>query len=289
MNKLNVLCVGGDARMIYTCEKLCESMQVYAYKTKARPKGALMLERLSDMSEKADVLVLPMLKGVTCDNGTALLPCSDGNAELNELADKLSSGALVVGGLADESIADFFTERGHQFTDYFNRSELIVKNCIPTAEGALMLAMQELATTVFGARVLITGYGNVAKAAARLFAAVGAEVSCAVRKPSAAAEAESNGHKAIAISSLDRNIDGYDIIINTVPALIIGEALLERIGGRSLVIDLASAPGGVDKEAASRLGTRYIHALALPGKVAPVTAGRYIAEAVENIISERGI
>ena len=63
----------------------------------------------------------------------------------------------------------------------------------------------------------------------------------------------------------------------------------KRIRKDCLVIDLASKPGGVDFKAASELGVKVVWALGLPGKVAPISAGRIIADTVMNILSERGL
>ena len=61
---------------------------------------------------------------------------------------------------------------------------------------------------------------------------------------------------------------------------------LAKTASNALVIDLASMPGGVDFRAAERLGIKAIHALSLPGKVAPKTSGIIIKNAVYNIIRE---
>jgi dipicolinate synthase subunit A len=53
-----------------------------------------------------------------------------------------------------------------------------------------------------------------------------------------------------------------------------------------LVIDLASKPGGVDFEYAQYKGIKTIHALSLPGKVAPVTTAMYMETVIYNIIKE---
>ena len=75
-------------------------------------------------------------------------------------------------------------------------------------------------------------------------------------------------------------------MVNTVPAPVLGRAELENLGKDCLVLDLASQPGGVDREAAEKLGRRVIHALALPGKVAPVTAGAAIRDAIYHMLEE---
>ncbi len=286
MKKHNILCVGGDARSIYMCEYLASTQRVYAYKTKAKPNGAVWLESLKAMSERADVLVLPMLNSLSYADGE---PYIEGVAELRELLPLLESNALVTGGLPGSETVEYFRRHGFELIDYFKCPDLIVKNCIPTAEGALLIAMQEQATTVFGAKVLITGFGNVAKACARLFSAAGAEVTCAVRRADARAEVYSAGYNAADTAGLAEIIADHELIINTAPALLFDRPLLEKAGSKALIIDLASLPGGVDLKAADELKVRHIHALGLPGKVAPVTAGRYIAETVINIMSERRI
>lgn len=289
MEKITMLCVGGDARQIYMCERLAEEASVFAYLTEAVPRGAQMLGSLSDMPVKADVLVLPMLMGVRHCGSRHILPCKDGETELGVLLEGLKDGALVLGGKPDAQTAAYITDSGFELADWFSRRELVVMNCIPTAEGALMIAMQERPETVFGSEVLVIGYGNVGKATARLFSAAGADVTCAVRRRDAAAEVVSNGYKAIMTDRLEEYAGIFDIVINTAPAPVLSERLLGTLKSKALVTDLASKPGGVDFDAARRLGVRAIHALALPGKVAPVTAGGYLAETVMNILHERGV
>ncbi|MBR1393567.1 MAG: NAD(P)-binding domain-containing protein [Ruminococcus sp.] len=289
MNGINILVLGGDARAIYMCEQLAESFNVTACKLPARPEGAAVISRLEDMPSKADALILPMLTGVRHTADGSFLPCGLEVICLERLLPLLCEGAPVLGGLADSGTVSLFESAGHPFADYFKRRELTVRNCIPTAEGALMIAMQEQAQTVFGSSVLAIGFGNVGRAVARLFSAVGAKVSCAVRRPDAAAEAESEGFAPVVMSQLAESISRFDTVINTAPALVIDEPLLKNMKPKALIIDLASRPGGVDKAAAEALGVRLVHALALPGRVAPVTAGRYIAETVTDILTERGV
>lgn len=290
MDKTTILAVGGDARQIYMCEKLAESFRVYAYRTSAAPGGAVMTAEPGAAMPKPDVLVLPLPTKSEPGGEGCLIPLPDGSrVGLRALLGTLAPGGLVIGGKADPGLISETAEAGFEYTDCFARRELVVRNCIPTAEGALMIAMQEQAETVHGSRVLITGFGNVARAAALLFKGAGADVTCAVRRPDAAAEAENVGCRSADIRALAALVPSFDTIINTAPALLFTEDVLRRVGPGSLIIDLASLPGGADKEALRKTGVRYIHALALPGKVAPVTAGRCIAAAVENIISERGV
>ncbi len=162
-------------------------------------------------------------------------------------------------------------------------------NAPPTAEGAVQIAMEELPITIHGARVLVLGYGRVGRAAAGRFAALGAKVSVAARKYADLAWAEAEGYTAERIGELEPWLCGYDLIVNTAPARLLGEKELSGLKPGCLVIDLASRPGGVDFEAAAALGVKAIWALSLPGKVAPVSSGRYIRDTVYNILRELGV
>ena len=282
MKKPVILCVGGDSRFIYTIDELCTLGKVYSYGAQGVCGGAIALSSLEDMSEKAELLVLPILfsTGKTVPTVLGVVSC-------DELSNYLVKNALVTGGRINTEIIEHFSALGCDVQDYFDREELVVKNCIPTAEGALRIAMQELAVTIKGSCTVIIGYGRVAKACAKVFLALGSSVTVAARRLSQLAQAENDGCECILLNDLHKTINRYDIVINTVPAPVIGCQLLEKLDKNAVVIDLASKPGGTDFEAAKLLGKRAVHALALPGKTAPVTAGRIIADAVRNIYFER--
>jgi dipicolinate synthase subunit A len=55
---------------------------------------------------------------------------------------------------------------------------------------------------------------------------------------------------------------------------------------RTVIIDLASKPGGTDFRFAERRGIKAILAPGLPGIVAPKTAGRILASIVSQIIMQ---
>ena len=73
-----------------------------------------------------------------------------------------------------------------------------------------------------------------------------------------------------------------------VGASVLGASVLEKLPPASLIVDLASRPGGTDFAAAAALGHTALHALSLPGKCAPETAGEFVARAVLGILAERG-
>ena len=50
----------------------------------------------------------------------------------------------------------------------------------------------------------------------------------------------------------------------------------------SLIVDIASSPGGCDRKAVERYGINYKLALGLPGIYTPKSSGKILAEAVER-------
>lgn len=161
-------------------------------------------------------------------------------------------------------------------------------NAVPTAEGAIQLAMEHLPITIHGARVLVVGFGRVGRLAAQRFAALGARVSVAARKYEQLAWAQAMGFGAQQLGHLAGWLCSYDLVVNTVPARVLSRAELEDLKPGCLVIDLASKPGGVDLAGAGELGLTVIWALSLPGKVAPVTAGAAIKSTIYNMLREMG-
>ena len=178
--------------------------------------------------------------------------------------------------------------RGLTIHDYFAREELAVANAVPTAEGAVQLAMEHLPITIHGSRVLVLGFGRVGRITAQRFAALGARVSVAARKYDQLAWAQAMGFDPQPLSHLAGWLCGYDLVVNTIPAPVLTRRELEDLKPDCLILDLASKPGGVDQTAAGELGLAVIWALALPGKVAPVTAGAAIQTAIYNMLQELG-
>jgi len=102
------------------------------------------------------------------------------------------------------------------------------------------------------------------------------------------ANARCAGHRAAPLDRLPVLLAKHDTVINTIPAPVLPRKMLEKLPRGALVIDLASLPGGTDFDAAEALGIQAEHALALPGKCAPDTAGALIAQTVLTILQERG-
>ena len=167
--------------------------------------------------------------------------------------------------------------------DYFDREDLAVRNAIPTAEGAIQIAMQEFPATIHGSRCLVAGYGRIGRVLARILHAMGAKVSVSARRPEQLAWIESEEMRPVR-TELIRESGQYDIIFNTIPSLVFDARTLAAAAPSALFIELASLPYGIDLEAAERLNIPVMLAQSLPGKVAPQTAGIIIKQAIYSML-----
>ena len=280
--------VGGDLRFAALADVLAEDNKVFAFgfdKTAAVSDKVRTAESVVSISERADCIVLPL--PVSQDGITVNTPFSSKSISLESLTHIIKENGIIFGGLMSDEVKDIFEKRNIRTEDYAKREEFAVLNAVATAEGAVQVAMEELATTLSGRKILILGAGRIAKVLIDVLSGFHTDISIAARKCSDPAWASVYGCKGIHIEDIDPLLDGYDIIFNTVPAVLLDENRLKRIGRKCLIIDLASKPGGVDMDTAGMLGVRVIWLLSLPGKVAPVTSGEVIAYTIKNILSER--
>ena len=141
--------------------------------------------------------------------------------------------------------------------------------------------------TIHRSRCLVIGFGRIGKLLSLRLQALGALVTVSARKPADAALIRALDMQSDVTGPFARGLGGYDLIVNTVPALVLGEAELEQTRLDSLILDLASKPGGVDQKAARTLGRQVIHALSLPGQVAPATAGYLIRDTILDYLRAR--
>ena len=112
---------------------------------------------------------------------------------------------------------------------------------------------------------------------------MGAKVFVAERKSEKRAMARSIGCEALTFDEINKP---FDIIFNTVPGKVIGRDVLMAQSKSCLVIELASKPGGIDREAAQNIGIKLIDGSSLPGRFSPKSAGEFIKEAVYNMLEE---
>lgn len=226
------------------------------------------------------LLPLPALRG-------GQVPTLEGPAlELIPLLSRIKPGGLVVGGAFSPAQRQTIQSLGYPVEDVMDRETLVWENAKLTAQAVPVLLGMKDGMFLKGKRVLVLGGGRVAGALWPVLKERGATVTAAARNPDQLSLAEQAGAEVVFLDRMESALEQADLVINTIPAPVLGKKELSRLLPETLVLDLASAPGGVDFAAAERLGIAARLEPGLPGKWFPVQAGRLLAETVGQILEE---
>lgn len=278
-NKIAV--IGGDLRQLEAAKAFSElgyEVSVFGIDVVGDKSENARFKRASDLKDAlylADCVILPL--PYSYDGEKINAPLSTRPITLSELFAHLSRHQKIAAGLLGASLPE-----GFSVFDYAASETFAIKNARATVEGALAIAIRESAVTLCHAKVLITGYGRIGKMLANALTALGANVTVIARSARDRAWAWGEGLPAYGFRSLDELCPDCDFLFNTVPTEVIGRSALAAFKKDTVLIELASLPGGIDLRAAGEEGIRVITALGLPGKFSPKTAGRIIAECVKE-------
>ena len=275
--------LGGDRRQIALAESIAaDGYTVYVCGFDAVPfTGKVGKADPAELVNLCENIILPL--PVTADGKHLKMDYSDLKLRLDDAFAELLRGKQVFGGMMGKLFQTSDLWDSIDTYDYYTREEFAVRNAVPTAEGAVEIAMREYPGTVSGSKCLVTGFGRTGKILAAKLKGIGARVTVGARKQSDFAWIEAYGYEVADTRKLGGR---FDLVFNTVPAVIFTKDVLVKLPGRPLLIDLASPPGGVDYPVAEAAGFKVIHALSLPGKVAPRAAGEIIKRTIYHIMEE---
>lgn len=277
--------IGGDLRIVKLLEMLAKDefeINTYALEKVENIKNVKKCDSIQETVKGTDIVIGPI--PISSDNVHINTPFSDSKVTLEELALNIKGKRLIAGSIKQELYQ--LDSNDIETIDLLNREELAVLNAISTSEGAIQVAMEETIRTIHGSNILILGFGRIGKVLAKMLEGIGANVYCEARKNVDLAWIKAYGYNPVHQNELDKELSKYDIIMNTVPSMILDDKKLEKVRKDCLIIDLASNPGGVDRIAAKTKGIKTIWALSLPGKVAPLTSAEYIKDTIYNIFEE---
>lgn len=167
--------------------------------------------------------------------------------------------------------------------------EVKKENGIPTVEGILGDIIYNTSFTINGSTVFVIGYGNIGKRLVRDLIQLGAKTIIGVKDIKEFSDLKGRGFCPILTNntrSMAQTISNCDVIINTVPSLIIDAELLRFIDSDTYVLDISSFPHGIDFEMAEKLNIQAKTLLGIPSLVAPKTAGKILSKKINHIIKE---
>lgn len=261
MKKITV--IGGDKRLKTAVKELSK---------KGFTVNTVGLYDDENENTYGDVLLLPV--PTTKDGETVFAPFARRKIYLSEVADKADNRLLLTCNYSFD---------GKNCIDYGSLDSYSLLNAIPTAEGAIKLAIENTSFTLWQSRVLVIGYGRVGKVLADRLKALGAYVTVSARKPADFALIKALGYNATETRNVSKSLCDYDIVFNTVDVKVIDKKAFYNCTAK-LLIDLSSL-GGFDISAARDCGITALKAPGLPGITAPLTAGKILAETVTEILN----
>jgi dipicolinate synthase subunit A len=278
---------GGDQRQGYMASALLEKgYRVFTYRIAEPIKhdNCIPLHSLNELFDKCSMLIgpIPLTRDLVSVASTSASELTASN-----LANLLTKDHFLVGGIIPSSITGICTDKGIPYYDLMKNEKIAILNAIATAEGTIMEAIQNSDQNLHGSNCLILGYGRCAKVLALKLKGMDAKVTIAARSGEALAYAEATGLQVLSLNDMKLFLPFYDFIINTIPALILYKSYLDHVRQDVTIIDIASAPGGVDYEYAMQKGLRAKLCLGLPGKVAPRTSANILVNEIIALMKER--
>ena len=271
--------IGGDARQHHLAEQLMSAG--FAVSCHQIPGLTDTHASLHAAVENAQAVVL----GMPALQSPTLIRTQDGGLPLASLLESVSGGTYVFGGKLAPAAA-LLAQYPVRAIDYAESEPLAAANALPTAEGAIELALHHTKGTISGSRVLVVGFGRIGKLLSLKLQALGAHVTVAARKPADRTLAVALGLRADETGRFARGLYQYTCVCNTVPAPVFSAHQLRALQPGCVFIDLASGAGALEADTPIPDTIQYLHALALPGKCAPAAAAAAIKDEILRTLHE---
>ena len=297
LRDIQIAVIGGDARQLEIIRKLTEldaKLSLIGFEQLNQAFTGAEKEKIDEVDFKnKDVIILPV-PGTSLDGQIETIFSNEKVFFRKEMLLETPSHCTIYSGITNSYLDRITKQANRRLVKLFERDDVAIYNSIPTVEGTIMMAIQNTDITIHGSTVTILGLGRVGMSVARTFAALGAKVKVGARRSEHLARITEMGLTPFHLDELGTQIKDTDICINTIPHLIVTAAVISKMPISTLIIDLASKPGGTDFRYAEKRGVKALLAPGLPGIVAPKTAGQILANVLSQLIwedmnSERGM
>lgn len=287
LNGLNILIIGGDRREVALCNhlhKMGAAVGMYGFGDSININKKHRIQDLALAAElnRAHVIITP-LQGIE-DEGLIYTPSYGGQLNISDIQKEIQEGTLILAGYISPLIKESLKLKNIILREIREMDEISILNAIPTAEGAIQVAMQNTEITIHGSQCFVLGYGRCGRVLAKTLKGIGAAVTVAARRKEVLTWVLASGMNPLLLDELAEGIHKADIIFNTIPAVVVDAEVLCNLKKEALIIDLATHPGGIDFTSAKRMDIKAFLLPGLPGKVAPKTAGKILCQVYPSLI-----
>lgn len=289
---MQIAVIGGDARQLEIIRKLTEldaRISLIGFEQLDHAFSGAVKEKLDEIDFSAiDAIILPVA-GTNLEGQVETIFSNEKVVLTEEMLASTPEHCIVFSGITNPFLTELTNKTTKKLIQLFARDDVAIYNSIPTVEGTIMMAIQHTDFTIHGSNVAVLGLGRCGMSVARAFHALGAKVKVGARKSEHLARITEMGVTPFHLNDLEKEVKDTDIVINTIPHLIVSAAVLSKMPVHTLIIDIASKPGGTDFRYAEKRGIKALLAPSLPGIVAPKTAGQILADVLAQLLQEEHI
>ncbi|PGM54746.1 dipicolinic acid synthetase subunit A [Bacillus sp. AFS053548] len=284
---LHIAVIGGDARQLEVIRKLTEldaKVTLIGFEQLDSGFTSASKELMADANfEDLDAILLPV-PGTNIEGVVDTIFSNEKVVLTKEILDSTPSHCTIYSGISNSYLDSIVTASNRKLVKLFERDDVAIYNSIPTVEGTIMMVIQHTEYTIHNSKVAVLGLGRTGMSVARTFHNLGAKVKVGARKSEHIARVVEMGLEAFEFKNIEEALKDVDVVINTVPVQIVTASVISKLQPHSLIIDLASKPGGTDFRYAEKRGIKALLAPGLPGIVAPKTAGQIIGNVLTQLL-----
>ncbi|UAC49424.1 dipicolinic acid synthetase subunit A [Bacillus aquiflavi] len=286
---MQITIIGGDARQLEIIRKLNEldaKLSLIGFEQLDHAFTGAVKEKFPDYElSETDAIILPVT-GTSLEGQVETIFSNQKVILSEELLLKTPSRCTIYSGISNSYLNGITKKADRRLVQLFERDDVAIYNSIPTVEGTIMMAIQHTDFTIHGSNIVVLGLGRVGMTVARNFQSLGANVKVGARRSEHIARITEMGLTPFYLSEIEQVVKDADICINTIPHLIVKAAVIAKMPSHTLIIDLASKPGGTDFRYAEKRGIKALLAPSLPGIVAPKSAGKILANVLAQLLEE---
>ncbi|ANX12337.1 dipicolinic acid synthetase subunit A [Fictibacillus arsenicus] len=287
LTDLHIAVFGGDARQLEVIRKLTELNAILTLIGYDQLDHGFTGASKMDIDEvdfsKLDSIILPV-SGTGLQGEIDTIFSNRKNVLTEEMLKNTRSHCQVFSGISNSYLDTITANSNRKLTKLFERDDVAIYNSIPTVEGTIMMVIQHTDITIHQSNTVVLGFGRVGMSVARTFQALGAHVKVGARKSEHMARISEMGMIPFHLDDLKNEVYETDVCINTIPTQIVNADVISKFPSHTLIVDLASKPGGTDFRYAEKRGIKALLAPGLPGIVAPKTAGKIVANVLSQLL-----
>ncbi|MCP8969046.1 dipicolinic acid synthetase subunit A [Ectobacillus ponti] len=289
LTNMHVAVVGGDARQLEVIRKLIEldaKLSLVGFDQLDHGFTGASKEQIQTLDfSSLDAMILPVA-GTNAEGGVDTIFSNQKVVLTKEQIEQTPAHFTIFSGISNAYLDSLAASTNRKLIRLFERDDVAIYNSIPTVEGTIMMVIQHTDYTIHGSRVVVLGFGRTGMSVARTFHALGANVRVGARRSEHLARISEMVMVPFHMNDIEKEVQNADVVINTIPHQVVTASVISKMPAHTLIIDLASKPGGTDFRYAEKRGIKAFLAPGLPGIVAPKTAGQILANVLSSLLQD---